>query len=75
MLEDADPDLDTFAKDRLKPEEFEALIEAAVGAAVNAAREARDGALEPRPDSCAWQGGCQYPTMTRLSAISSSVMM
>ena len=63
LRDDADPDVAVVGKDRLSAEEFEELLEGAVGAAVAAAREARDGALEPRPDTCAWGGGCAYPTI------------
>jgi RecB family exonuclease len=34
-------------------------------AAAEAARQARTGALEARPESCAWGGGCAYPTICR----------
>ena len=65
---EADPDLASVARDRLSDEDFDALLEEAVAAAVGAAREARDGALEPRPDTCAWGGGCAYPTICRCEA-------
>jgi RecB family exonuclease len=65
---DADPELLSHAKDRLEPDAFEQLLDEAVQAAVGAAREARDGALEPRPDACAWTGGCAYPTICRCEA-------
>jgi ATP-dependent helicase/DNAse subunit B len=68
LREDADPDLAAFRSDRLPPEAFDALLEDAVRAAVEAARAARDGALEPRPDTCAWGGGCAYPTICRCEA-------
>jgi hypothetical protein len=65
LRDDADSDLDVFAQDRLSAEEFEALLEASLAAAVSAATSARDGALAPKPDSCAWDGGCAYPTICR----------
>jgi hypothetical protein len=68
LRKDADPDLAAFGTDRLDPEEFEQLLDAAVAAAVQAAREAREGALEPRPEKCAWGGGCAYPTICRCEA-------
>ena len=37
-------------------------------AALEAARAARSGALRPQPDSCAWGGGCAYPTICRCEA-------
>jgi len=68
IREDADPDLPVVGEDRLSAEEFDALLQAALDAAVGAARDARDGRLEPRPDSCAWGGGCAYPTICRCEA-------
>ena len=68
LRDDADEDVAVVGKDRLSAEEFEQLLDEAVGAAVSAAREARDGALEPRPEKCAWGGGCAYPTICRCEA-------
>jgi RecB family exonuclease len=68
IVEGADPDLPGYREDRLTAEAFEQLLHEAVEAAVGAAREARDGALEPRPDRCAWGGGCAYPTICRCEA-------
>ena len=69
LLCDADPERPAFEKDRLPREELDQLIEEAVELARGAAREARQGALEPRPDSCAWDGsGCAYPTICRCTA-------
>jgi RecB family exonuclease len=68
LRDDADPDLAAVRDDRLEPEAFDALLEDAVAAAVRAAGEARDGALRPQPDSCAWSGGCAYPTICRCEA-------
>jgi RecB family exonuclease len=65
VLEDADPARPVFEKDRLSREDFEQLLDEAVEAALQAAREARAGALEPRPETCAWTGGCAYPTICR----------
>jgi RecB family exonuclease len=68
LRDDADPDLAAVPADRMSAEEFDALLEASLAAAVRAARAARDGALAPRPDKCAWGGGCAYPTICRCEA-------
>ena len=68
LRDDADPDLPSPSADRLAPEEFELLLTEAVEAAVTAARQARDGALAPQPDRCAYGGGCAYPTICRCEA-------
>jgi ATP-dependent helicase/DNAse subunit B len=41
------------------------LLEEAVAAARSAAEEAGRGELEPRPQTCAFRGGCMYPTICR----------
>lgn len=68
LRRDADPDLALVAGDRLDDADFDALVDEAVAAATAAAREAKAGALEARPESCAWQGGCRYPTICRCEA-------
>jgi RecB family exonuclease len=65
LLEDADEDLVTVKADRLTAEDFQALVGEAVDAAIGAARDARAGKLAPQPETCAWGGGCQYPTICR----------
>ncbi|HEX8120265.1 MAG TPA: PD-(D/E)XK nuclease family protein [Solirubrobacteraceae bacterium] len=70
LLEGADPDLVSVDRDRRSREELEALLDDTIAAAVDAAREARAGKLEPRPDTCAWDGGCAYPTICRCEASS-----
>jgi len=65
VLRDADPGLAAFATDRLDPEELEALLAACADAARTAVGEIRAGALEPSPDSCAYVGGCAFPTICR----------
>jgi RecB family exonuclease len=62
---DADIELDCVRTDRQDQEQFESLLERCVAAASAAAQEARGGALEPRPDTCAYGGGCAYPTICR----------
>ncbi len=68
LRDDADPDLVSVAADRRDPDAFAALLDEAVGLARTAAAEARAGALEPRPDSCAYGGGCAFPTICRCEA-------
>lgn len=65
VLRDADPELATFATDRVDEDELEALLEACAEAARTAVGEIRAGALEPSPDSCAYVGGCAFPTICR----------
>lgn len=65
LVDGADPDRPVYENDVVTREEFEALLDEAVAAALRAAREARAGDLEPRPDTCAWRGGCAYPTICR----------
>jgi RecB family exonuclease len=68
LVAGADPDLVSSDRDRLDREAFDALVDEAAAAAVEAAREAQRGALRPQPDSCAWGGGCQFPTICRCEA-------
>ena len=65
VLRDADPGLATFATDRVEDEELDALLGECLAAARRAVAEIRDGALEPSPDSCAYVGGCAFPTICR----------
>jgi ATP-dependent helicase/DNAse subunit B len=45
--------------------ELRELLEAAVASARAAAAQAGRGELEPRPRTCAYRGGCMYPTICR----------
>jgi ATP-dependent helicase/DNAse subunit B len=45
--------------------EVRELLEEAVAAARNAAAQAARGELEGRPRTCAYRGGCMYPTICR----------
>ncbi|MCW3033804.1 MAG: ATP-dependent nuclease subunit B-like protein [Solirubrobacterales bacterium] len=56
---------DCTRTDRFETDELDELLAAALDAARDAAGEAGRGELEPRPASCAWNGGCQYPTICR----------
>jgi ATP-dependent helicase/DNAse subunit B len=62
---DSGLELDCVRTDRLAPEELHELIEECVALARKAAAQARSGALHPRPDTCAYNGGCAYPTICR----------
>jgi ATP-dependent helicase/DNAse subunit B len=65
LAQDAELELASVKGDVRERSEFDALVGEAVELARQAARQARAGALEARPDSCAFQGGCRYPTVCR----------
>ena len=54
----------------LSAEEFQALLQEVVDAALQAVRGIRSGALVPDPTSCAYRGGCAHPTICRCEAAS-----
>lgn len=62
---DSGLELDCVRTDRLEHDAVRELIEECLAVALRAAKEARSGALEPRPDTCAYNGGCAYPTICR----------
>ncbi|HEY8303351.1 MAG TPA: PD-(D/E)XK nuclease family protein [Solirubrobacteraceae bacterium] len=62
---DSGVEIDAVRTDRLERVRVEEVLEACLGAARTAAGEARAGALRPRPDTCAYNGGCSYPTICR----------
>jgi ATP-dependent helicase/DNAse subunit B len=69
VLDGADPGLDTVSTDRRERAEFDAIVDGVVEDVLCAVGELRDGALEPRPQSCGWNGaGCTYPTICRCAA-------
>jgi len=69
VLAGADPGLDTVATDRREREEFDAIVAGVLEDVLCAVGELRSGALEPRPQTCGWNGtGCVYPTVCRCSA-------
>jgi RecB family exonuclease len=70
LLDDADPGLASVDRDRLEPAQFEALLDDVLGAALEAVRGIRSGALVPDPTSCAYRGGCAHPTICRCEAAS-----
>jgi ATP-dependent helicase/DNAse subunit B len=58
-------ELDCVRTDRLERADLHELIDECLTAALRAASQARSGALESRPDTCAYGGGCAYPTICR----------
>jgi ATP-dependent helicase/DNAse subunit B len=69
VLAGADPGLDTVATDRREREDFDATVAGVVEDVLGAVGELRAGRLEPRPQTCGWNGtGCVYPTICRCSA-------
>ena len=48
-----------------KHAEMREMLEEAVATARAAAAQAGRGELEPRPQTCAYRGGCMYPTICR----------
>jgi hypothetical protein len=69
VLDGADPGLDAVKTDRRQRSEFDAIIDGVLDDVLRAVAELRSGALEPRPQSCGWNGsGCEYPTICRCEA-------
>jgi ATP-dependent helicase/DNAse subunit B len=62
---DAGIELDCVAKDVREHAELRELLAEALATARAAAEHAVSGALDPRPATCAWKGGCMYPTICR----------
>ncbi len=60
-----EPPLECKANDLYEPEQLEELLAAVLDTAREAAAEAGRGELEPRPATCAFRGGCKYPTICR----------
>jgi ATP-dependent helicase/DNAse subunit B len=62
---DSGVELDSVSTDVREHAELRALLDQAVIAAREVAAQARGGRLQARPDTCAFKGGCQYPTICR----------
>jgi RecB family exonuclease len=62
---DSGLELDCFSTDVRDHDEVRELLDQAVATAREAAAEAAAGRLQARPDSCAFRGGCQFPTICR----------
>jgi ATP-dependent helicase/DNAse subunit B len=54
--------------DRLDPEEFRDTLDRALTRIRETDRSMRRGELRCTPDSCAWNGGCMYPSICRSEA-------
>ncbi len=57
--------LDTVRTDVLDHSDTQSLLVETLAAAEQAAEQAGRGELEPRPQTCAFRGGCMYPTICR----------
>ena len=57
---------DFVAGDMLSPDEFAELREWARGAIATAAEQMGEGRLCSKPDSCAYRGGCSFPSICRV---------
>ncbi|HEY4428022.1 MAG TPA: PD-(D/E)XK nuclease family protein, partial [Solirubrobacteraceae bacterium] len=57
--------VECVARDVLEHAQVRELLGEAVAAARTAAAEASRGELQARPDTCAFNGGCKYPTICR----------
>ncbi len=62
---DAGIELECVRSDVLEHEQIRDLVGQAVAMAVQAAGEAGRGELQARPQTCAFRGGCMYPSICR----------
>ncbi len=62
---DAGLELECVRSDVLEHEQLRELVSQAVAMAVEAAGEAGRGELQARPQTCAFRGGCMYPSICR----------
>jgi ATP-dependent helicase/DNAse subunit B len=62
---DSGVELDCVRGDVREHDDVRELLDEALAAARGAAAEAGLGRLEPRPQTCAFHGGCMYPTICR----------
>jgi ATP-dependent helicase/DNAse subunit B len=63
--QDSGVSLDCVRGDARSHEELQELLDEAIGAAREAATQATAGKLQARPSTCAFRGGCMYPTICR----------
>jgi len=68
LRDDADGALNVVKNDRLADDAFAERLDEVLAAALAAVRGIRSGALEPRPETCAWNGGCAHPSICRCEA-------
>ncbi len=57
--------LECVRTDLLDRAEIDALLEDAIGLARRAAAQAMEGAIEARPRTCSYTGGCEHPAICR----------
>jgi RecB family exonuclease len=62
---DSGLELDCVSTDVREHAELRELLDQAVAVAREVAGQAAGGRLQARPDTCAFKGGCQYPTICR----------
>jgi ATP-dependent helicase/DNAse subunit B len=62
---DSGLELDCVSTDVREHAELRELLDQAVAVAREVAAQAAGGRLQARPDTCAFKGGCQYPTICR----------
>ncbi len=62
---DSGVQLETVGGDLQEHDEVRRLLDEITEAALAAAAEAGRGELQPRPPTCAYRGGCMYPTICR----------
>ncbi len=62
---DSGVQLDCVRGDVREHDDVRELLDEALAQARTAAAQAARGALEPRPQTCAFHGGCMYPTICR----------
>ena len=56
---------DAHDQDVVAPEALDALLDGARGEVREVVGRLRSGAIRPCPETCAWNGGCSYPSICR----------
>jgi len=62
---DSEVRVEAVGGDRREHGEVRELLDEVIATALAAAAEAGRGEIEPRPPTCAYRGGCMYPTICR----------
>jgi ATP-dependent helicase/DNAse subunit B len=62
---DSGVELDCVSTDLREQDEVRELLAEALATAREVAEQTVRGELEPRPQTCAWRGGCMHPTICR----------
>ncbi|MGN6372565.1 MAG: PD-(D/E)XK nuclease family protein [Solirubrobacteraceae bacterium] len=65
---DSEIEMAGYRTDRCERSELRDLLDRCRRVALDAAEQARAGALEPRPHTCSYNGGCMYPAICRAGA-------